>query len=264
VSKTSQSSNPFFVPETKVPQSRLRQLSLDNVVLDSADRIPTANILSAGLGNRFYTGAGSRRRLLAELDLSAAYDFAGPGEFGLAIAEGQLLPWRRMRAKFNVAYDLDKTRIEQGLFDVAVSLRDVLGLLQSSRLSFGYRYRQAVGLFFESFEDITRVEDLGGGFRRFKNEFTRINQLTAGTRLRFNENWAINYNLGYSFQRNVLLTNRGAIEYTSRCRCWAVQALIEEDRTRGLRGGVNFTFLGFGMDLSNPFKDGGMLGTGTF
>ena len=41
---------PRFTPRTAVPQQRLRQLDLDNVVLDSADRVRKANRLRLALG----------------------------------------------------------------------------------------------------------------------------------------------------------------------------------------------------------------------
>jgi lipopolysaccharide assembly outer membrane protein LptD (OstA) len=260
--KARQSDNPLFVPATRVPQARIRQLSLDNRVLDDADRIDPANVVTLGFGNHFYTESDAGHRLFAELDFSAAYDFRGGGNFGLAIAEGRMLPWKGVVTSFGFAYDLDKTRVDQAAFDVSVPLHELPGLLGSSRLYLGYRYRQAVGLFFESFDQITGVDDVGGTFNRFKSEFTRINQFTGGTRLRLSERWAVEYQFGYSLHRNTLLTNRGALEYTSKCRCWAIQALVDDHRTRGLRYGLNFTFLGFGMDREQPFREGGMFGTG--
>jgi hypothetical protein len=61
-----------------------------------------------------------------------------------------------------------------------------------------------------------------------------------------------------------VLTNRGAIEYTSKCRCWAVQVMAEEHRTRGFRIGVNIRLLGFGMNLDEPFQGGIGVGSGMF
>ncbi len=264
IEKTSQAQNPFFVPATKVPQKRLRQLSLDNLVLDDADRIDPANVVTLGFGNHFYRQTETGPQLLGELDLSVGYDFRGSGEFGLAIAEGRTMPWNGVVTSFGVAYDLDKTRVDQGSVDISLPVDRLPGLQRHSRLSVGYRYRQAVGLFFENFKGLEQVENASGSFGRFRSSFTRIDQLTAGTRLRLSEQWALQYQAGYSFHRDILLTNRGAIEYTSECRCWAIQALVDDNRVQGLRYGLNFTFLGFGMDRENPFKDGGMFGTGLF
>ena len=263
VARARQATNPFFVPATKVPQTRIRQLSLDNIVLDSADRIDDASVVTIGFGNRFYVGTGEKRRLRAEVDLSAAYDFAGSGNFQLLIADGEIFAKSGVTAKFNVAYDLDHGRVEEGLFELRIPLAQRLFLLRSSFLSLRYRYRQAVPLFFENFESI--VEDIGGGtFRRFENEFSHINQVSAATRLRLTENWALNYRVAYSFHRTILLTNAGSIEYTSSCKCWAIQIRAQDNRVRGFQAGLNFTFLGFGTDLANPFKGGVQLGSGTF
>lgn len=268
VMNSSQSGNPFFVPQTRVPQDRLRQQSLDNVVLDDADRIDPANVVTLGVGNHFYVGDGKRQRLVAELDASVAYDFRdwkrGGGDFGLAVLEGRLLGWKRIRGSFNFAWDLEKSRVDQGLFDVTVPLDGVLGLKDSSRVRLGYRYRKEIGRFFENFESSPLVDDVGGTFDRFQEQFSEINQVTAATRLRLTAQWAIDYQVAYSIHRSQVLRNRGTLEYTSECRCWAIQAMVEDNRTRGLRGGINFTFLGFGMDRDEPFKGGGMLGSGVF
>jgi hypothetical protein len=264
VSSSGQRNNPLFVPATKVPETRLRQLSLDNIVLDSADRIDNAALLTVGFGNHLYAGHGENRHLRAALDVSVGYDFAGSGDFELAILDGEIFARSGVKTKFNFAFDLDKTRVEQGLFELFLPMAGELGLKESSYLSLGYRYRQAVGLFFESFEESPRIDDISGTFNRFENEFTRINQATAGTRLKLSESWALNYQVGYSLHRSVLLTNRGAVEYTSSCKCWAIQVQAEDHRTRGFQAGLNFTLLGFGTDLANPFGGGSMIGTGKF
>ena len=102
------------------------------------------------------------------------------------------------------------------------------------------------------------------GFRRFRESFDSIQQVTGMTRLRFTDRWAIEYNIGYSIERSVLLTNRGKIEYTSGCRCWAVQVTVEQDRSRGFQAGLNFTILGFGQDVTNPFRGAGLIGSDVY
>jgi lipopolysaccharide assembly outer membrane protein LptD (OstA) len=263
VSKRSQSSNPLFVPATKVPQTRLRQLSMDNIVLDSADRIGTTNLVALGFGNRLYSGTGPDRELRAEVDLSVGYDFGGKDTFQFLIADGEIFGESGIRTKFNISYDLDRERIDEGLFELRFPLVRKLPLLRSSFLTLGYRYRQSVPLFFENFESSPQVDDIGGTFNRFKNSFSRINQITATTRLRFTENWALNYRTAYSFHRTILLSNAGSVEYTSACKCWAIQVQAENDRVRGFKGGVNFTFLGFGSDIANPFKGGALFDSGS-
>ena len=66
------------------------------------------------------------------------------------------------------------------------------------------------------------------------------------------------------FPTTVLLTNRGKIEYTSGCRCWAVQVTAEQDRSRGFQAGLNFTILGFGQDVTNPFQGAGLIGSDVY
>ncbi len=259
-----QEGNPLFVPRTAVPQRRIRQLSLDNVVLDAADRVFDANVVTLGFGNQFYRGEGEARALAGQLDFSVAYDFARGGDFQLAVADGQIFAAQGIRTRFNVAYDIDHTRFDQGLFDVALPLEHRLGLKRSSYVSLGYRYRQAVPLFFENFRSVQDVDSIGGGFNHYRNDFSRINQVTASTRLRLTDNWAVEYQMGYSLHRSILLTNRGGLEYTSTCQCWAVRVQAENDRARGFQAGVQFQVLGFGADPANPFQGGGLIGFGLF
>ena len=54
VSHQSQAGDPLFIPRTAAPQLRLRQLHLDNVLYDPADRIESFNGFTLSLANRFY------------------------------------------------------------------------------------------------------------------------------------------------------------------------------------------------------------------
>lgn len=256
VSRAGQSENPLFVPGTRLPQARLRQLSLDNLVLDSADRIESANVATLGAGNRFYVEGPGGPQLYAEVDLSLGYDFSGrhAGHFQQLILDGRIFPKAGVRTDFNVAYDIESERIDQGLFEVAFGIPKWLPFRSGSNLRAGYRYRRDVPLFFENFSQ-------GRTFTRFRENFDSIHQVTGATRLRLSERWAVEYGFGYSFERSILLTNRGTIEYTSGCRCWAVQVRAEQDRTRGFQAALNFTILGFGQDLTNPFAGGGLIGS---
>ena len=256
VSHTGQRDNPLFVPGTRLPQARLRQLSLDNLVLDTADRIESGNVATLGFGNRFYVDGRQGPELRAEVDIAVGYDFSGrrAGHFEQLILEGRLFPSSGLRADFNVAYDIEKERIDQGLFEIAVPIRRLLPVGPGSTFYAGYRYRRDVPLFFENF-------DRGETFSRFRADFDSIQQLTGRTRLRLTERWAVEYSVGYSFEESILLANRGKLEYTSGCRCWAVQLTASQGRSRGFQAGLSFTILGFGQDAANPFKGGGLIGT---
>jgi len=256
VSRAGQSDNPLFVPGTRVPQARLRQLSLDNLVLDTADRIESGNVATLGFGNRFYAQGRNGPELRAEVDVSLGYDFSGrhAGDFEQLILDGRIFPASGFRGDFNIAYDIERERIDQGLFEVSVPIRRLLPVVRGSSFYVGYRYRREVPLFFENFSR-------GKTFSRFRANFDSIQQVTGRTRLRLTERWAVEYSIGYSFEESILLSNRGKLEYTSACRCWAVQLTASQGRSRGFQAALNFTILGFGQDASNPFKGGGLIGT---
>jgi len=256
VSDVGQTRKPLFVPPTAVPQERLRQLSLDNVVRDSSDRVDEARIVRVGLGNRFFAPGADGPQLRAELELSAGYDFTGSGvgEFQQVIADGAVFPGAGVQADFNLAYDVEEEDVAQALFDLSVPTPRWAFFESGSYVSAGYRYRRDIPLFFENFQ-------IGEDFKEFEAVFERIHQVTGSTRLRLTERWAVEYQFGYSFEQSLMLRNRGALEYTSGCRCWAFKVGIEDDRTRGIQATVNFTILGFGQDLANPFRGGGLLGS---
>ena len=87
VTKVGQSGNPLFVPRAAVEQQRLRELDLENVTRDPADRVPEFNGVTAAVANRFWgrLGEQSAPRFLGDATLSAQYDFADD-DFGLVAA----------------------------------------------------------------------------------------------------------------------------------------------------------------------------------
>ena len=50
-----------------------------------------------------------------------------------------------------------------------------------------------------------------------------------------------------------MLTNRGGIEYISRCKCWAIRAIVAEDRSRGVEFALQYALIGLGDDTVRPF-----------
>lgn len=259
VSDVSQRGNPLFVPPTRVPQDRIRQLSLGNVVGDSADRIESTNLLTVGAGNRFFVRGPKGPELRAEFDLSAGYDFEGSGVGDLAqlIVDGTVFAGAGIETDFNISYDLEKGRVAQGLFEFTIPVPKAVPVKRGSYLRAGYRYRRDIPLFYENF-------DQGETFNRFRESFDSIQQITGRTRLRLTESWAVEYQFGYSLEESLMLANRAKLEYTSGCRCWAIQVTAEEDRSRGFQAAINFTILGFGQDITNPFKGGGLAGSSVY
>jgi lipopolysaccharide assembly outer membrane protein LptD (OstA) len=244
--KTSQSGNPVFVPATAVPQRRLRELDLDNLTLDSADRVEAVNVVTLGLENRIHGGAeaGGGARLLADFVLSALYDIRNT-EFGNIYLDGRAYPLRGSTLRFNVGFDPGKARLTEALTQLL--WRDRRGDV----VSLGYRYLRDVPRFFEAFP----VQN--DRFDNFKSETENINQIDGGVRIAITREWAVSYRGAYSFDQSELLANAGGIEFFSRCRCWAVRLELRASRSRGASVSLQYTLLGLGDDSRNPFGSGG-------
>ena len=117
-------------------------------------------------------------------------------------------------------------------------------------LAFSYRKLDEVPRFFEDFPfDNER-------FRQFTDPLTNVNQLDFFGRWAVTPSWALTYNATYSFAQSLLLSNRGGIEYISKCQCWAVRLQLEDDRTSGITFGFNYTIIGLGQDTIRPFSGG--------
>jgi lipopolysaccharide assembly outer membrane protein LptD (OstA) len=246
ISQTSQGSNPLFVPRTAVPQQRLRQLALDNVTRDPADRIDSFNGIVLGLGNRIFqaAGDGAGPRLGADLSLSAAYNFSG-SEWGLLVLDGVVDPLPSFRTRFIFGYDLERTRVAEASFRVGWSSP------RGHDLGFDYRFVREVPRFFESYRFDTER------FDEFEQEFDRVNQLAVSVRAALTRRWALTYRLGYSFEGSFLLGNSGGVEYVSKCLCWAVGVELADNRSSGFEFRLRYTLLGLGDDTLRPFEPGG-------
>ena len=249
VTQVSQSGNPLFVPRTAVPQKRIRQLDLDNVVLDPADRIESFNGVTFGFGNRIYgrpdDGAPP---LLADFDLSAQYEFSG-SRWGPIYLDGRAYPRQDLAARFNVGFDPEEGRLDEALLSLRFATR------RGHQLGLSYRYLRSVPRFFEDFPfSKERFDDFDGDFKR-------INQLGAAVRISITESWAVSYRVAYTFEKELLLANAGGIEYLSKCRCWAVRVEVIQDRVRGARVNLSYSLLGLGRDdTGRALPAGGTLG----
>ncbi len=252
VQSVSQQDDPIFMPASKVAQTRIRQFDLDNVTLDPADRIGRANTVTVGVGNRFYSRGSEQEvsRLLADVSLSALYDIAH-GQVGDFYLEGIGYPGGGFGGRFIFGVDMDNAQIDEGLLEAYWTSA------QGSDVSIAYRYLRDLPAFFVNFPyDSQRY---GGA-----TNFSSVNQLSFSTRIAFTKSWAVTYSTGYSFDRSLFLGNRGGVEYTSKCRCWAVRVEVREDRVGGVQFGFDYTLLGLGEDTVRPFKPGqrGLSGQG--
>ena len=56
------------------------------------------------------------------------------------------------------------------------------------------------------------------------------------------------------------MSNEGALEYISKCRCWAIRLEVEDDRIDGLEIELRYQLIGLGDDTDRPFKSTGSRG----
>ncbi|MDJ0864929.1 MAG: LPS assembly protein LptD [Myxococcota bacterium] len=238
ISQAGQNENPLLVPETAVPQKRLRLLDLDNRTLDPSDRIPKTSSLVFGLKNRFLRGALGL--LAGEVELISEYDMLD-NEFGLVLLQGRLSPLPAIQARFHAAYDVGRSQFSDGLFN--------FGWSHEQGHLFGVRYR--------FIRDLPRVfEKFSFGPRRLngvREGFDRVNQLSAVVRMQLTKSWAFTYNGSFSFKETLALVNEWGVEYVSQCDCWAVRLAVSDDRNRGTNVTFSYTLLGLGNDDTRPF-----------
>jgi lipopolysaccharide assembly outer membrane protein LptD (OstA) len=246
VTAGSQGSNPLLVPGTAVPQQRLRTLDLDSVTRDSADRIPRANRVSFGVGNRFYgaAGEGGGRRLLADFTLLGLYEFEAQG-FGDVVLDGRAYPVERTQARFNLSFDPNRARADEALAEL--TWRHPSG----NGLSLSYRFLRDTPQVFENFGS-------GSRWKSF-HDLGRVNQVDGSLRFAILKQWTLGYRIAYSFDQDLMIANRGSIEYMSRCKCWALGVELSEDRARGVEVKVLYRLVGLGREIGTTgagFLDG--------
>jgi hypothetical protein len=228
---------PLLVPPSAVPQERLRQIALDNLILDPSDRLEELSTLVFGVGNRFLDPLGI---LLAELDFSTEYRMEGQ-QWGPAVMQGEARLPRGWWLRFHAAYDLDDAEFSDGLADVGWSHP------RGHAAGVRYRYIRDIPRFFEAFvSDDDRFGD-------FENNFLRVNQIGGFGRAQLTQSWAITYAGSFSFENSLALVNQLGVEYLSRCKCWAVRVEVEDDRVRGLSWSVQYRLMGLGDDRDRPF-----------
>jgi lipopolysaccharide assembly outer membrane protein LptD (OstA) len=237
-----QNNNPLFVPETAVPQDRLRQLEVDNQLLDPSDRLHELNSLIFGLGNRFLSlGNG---RLLGEFELSSEYRFL-QAEWGPLVLQGEVRLPRGWWLRSHLTYQLGQYQVGDGLLDFGWS--NPAGHF----LGFRYRYIRNIPHVFEAFQGENER------WNSFDPGFQHVNQLGAFGRFQVNRQWALTYGGAFSFENVLSLTNQFGIEYVSRCKCWAVRLEFDDDRVGGFQWHLNYRLLGLGDDREHPFRSRG-------
>ncbi|MBW2286488.1 MAG: LPS-assembly protein LptD [Deltaproteobacteria bacterium] len=234
---SNQDDNPLFVPNTAVPQERIRQLELGNVMLDDADRVRKFNGFTYGVSNRFYTRVeGEGAQLIADVYLSNGVDVE-EGEFGPIYLGATAYPLDRTSILANFGFDPEGVAVSEATAQIAF-LHD-----RGHEFALRYRYLRKTPKFFEDFENSSER------FDNFESRVERINQISAYARIAITHQWWIHYRGAYTFEDGLMLKNIGGIEYVSDCRCWAAGFQLGHSRSKGIRFNLTYTFLGLGDDL---------------
>lgn len=244
IADTETGGDPFYIPGSSVPQQRLRQLDLENVTLDPADRIASENALTWGIGNRFYSSRGEGpTRLLADFILAAAYSFE-QHDFGNIYLDGRAYPFEGVTVRMSLGFDPEEARLDEQLMQLDWNHSD------GHSFSLGHRFVRDIPTFFE---DYPKQNDR---FDRVSNEFDKIHQLDGRFRFLLTERWAITWRGGYSLERSLWLGNTAGIEYTSGCNCWATRFQVRSTRNQGFQFAILYSILGLGDDSRDPFRGG--------
>lgn len=232
-----QRNNPMFVPETAVPQQRVRQLDLSNVTLDRADRVSEFNGVTFGVGNRVYGPSDEGgSRLIADFYVSNEFRINGE-DFGNVFVGGRAYPFEGAHLWANLGFDPEETELSEAILRFSYAAR------AGHAVRLGYRYLRDVPRFFEDFQFSTdRFDD-------FTESFSRINQVFLFGRLALTRQWSLQHTVAYTFEDSLVLANHGGIEYVSKCRCWAAGFELAHDRTRGFRFNLVYRLLGMGKQL---------------
>ena len=236
---------PLFTPQTALPQTRIRQLNLDNVTRDGADRIDDFNGITWGVSNRFYRRATGEQgpQLLADFIILSQYDFANGGQIGNLIADGMARLGGSTALRFNAGFDLDDKVLEE-------ALGETVWRGERLALRLRYRYLKDIPQFFENFlEANDRYDD-------FRRDFDRINQVSGTVAYGLGANWLARYQGAYSFERSFSLTHRVAIEYLSQCGCWALGVEAQTNRESGTELNVVYRIVGLGKDTTPSKRSG--------
>jgi LPS-assembly protein len=246
VSHQRQSDNPLFVPATAVPQRRLRGLDLDNVTRDTADRIDEVNELSFGVTQRLFGDIDEERpdrprALRGDVTLLGLYDLER-GQMEDVLLDGRVTPWWAGDLRFHLSLLPRETKpIREGMAEWTWSHRD------GHAVSTTYRYIRDIPLVFEDF-------GTGDRFDNARSE-DHVNELSTNVRIAVTRQWTASYRMAYSFETDLLIGNRGLIEYLSKCGCWALGAEFSEDRARGVEVKILYRIVGLGKD-QDPNRGG--------
>lgn len=251
VSNASNSGDPLLVPANSLPQYRFRQFERDNLLADPSDRVNRRHTFTVGLSNRAY----SKSRMLGTIDLSIDYHDMGAGtkysvtqndkNFSRFVVAGQTRRLYRTTTEFNLTFDPEDERIEEGLFSLGVTPWRWLSLRA------GYRYRAPVPA------RTARYFSQISGDNPWDDKTPALSQVRPGGAIHFGESLRLKYAAHYDLEESRLIRHSGGIEYRSKCKCWAIGVDLSKRPGEKMNIGLRYSLLGAGDDSlkSNAFAN---------
>jgi hypothetical protein len=200
--------------------------------------------LSFGATQRVFgaDAAGALGALWGDVSVVGVYDFE-TDDFGNVVLDGRVTPWRLGSLRVQAGLDTDHGRVDEGLAQWTIGHPD------GHELTAMYRYLRRVPDVFEDFRTGDRFDD-------FEPE-DQVDEVAGSLRLAVTRQLSMAYRAAFSFETEILLANQGAIEYLSKCGCFAVGVELSEDRVRGVGVRLIYRLVGLGRDQQpNP---GGLL-----
>jgi lipopolysaccharide assembly outer membrane protein LptD (OstA) len=242
VGNASSSGAPLFVPATALPQHRLRQFERDNLLADPSDRVNRRHTVTVGIANRLY----SHGRLRGTLNLFFDRHLVGNGtkfsetrrerNFSRLVVAGDSSLLYRTSTRFNLTYDPNKNRVEEGLFSLTLAPWPWV------ELRAGYRYRAPIPANTARYFSQINEKD------RWDKPTAALNQVLPGVTLNLGSRLRLTYSTHYDVNERKLLAQRGGFEYRSKCNCWAIGLDIQQTTNNEIRYQLRYSLLGAGDD----------------
>ena len=256
VSQQGQRGNPLFVPRGGVEQSRLRTLSLENVTRNPSDRVESANQVVLAVGQRWFRrkGRSGTPRLIADVVTAVDWDASESEGIGNLTLDAGFLPRGPISGRLRGSFNPESVAFREGEAGLSLDLPIEGGWLDRFGLSGRYRYLRRLPEFLESQRGSPSTRGFGD---------SELNQIDLTTSVQLFRRFRLSYSTIFSLVGDEgLIRQQGLIEYVSRCRCWGIGFLLQEESRQGFSGGFSIRFLGLGDEAGNLFGDGLGFGIG--
>lgn len=172
--------------------------------------------------------------MLADFDVGFLFDFANNGRIGALAIDGRAFPVPSTALKVGFELNPDGFVVDE-LLTEGSWVGEKLGA------TLRYRYLNRIPQFFENFQqDPDRFDD-------FK-DINHVNQADLSLRYQFTRSWSVRHRIAYSFEGSFVLAHSAAVEYLSKCDCWAAGIEVRQNRQLGFEFALLYRVVGLGND----------------